>query len=81
MHESLLLLKRKWCWDLVDVLFLTKNVFQYEGKYYFFRVKKYTEFQSLLIFTHHNYLENFLKPSLECKRLGIRGKAILKMAS
>lgn len=32
MQESLLLLKRKWCWDITDILFLQKNVFKYQNK-------------------------------------------------
>lgn len=34
MHESLLLLRRKWCWELNDILFLQKNVFKYQSAYF-----------------------------------------------
>jgi len=33
MKESLLLLKRKWCWDITDILFLQKNVFKYQSEF------------------------------------------------
>jgi len=35
MQESLLLLKRKWCWDITDILFLQKNVFKYQSEFQF----------------------------------------------
>jgi len=35
MQESLLLLKRKWCWDITDILFLKKLVSPYQSEFQF----------------------------------------------